>query len=34
MKLKLVKMDNIFVDATHIKAYANKRQVIDILIND
>ena len=34
MKLKLVKMDNIFVDATHIKAYANKRQVNDILIND
>jgi transposase len=34
MKLKLVKMDNIFVDATHIKAYANKRHVNDILIND
>jgi len=34
MKLKLVKMDNIFVDSTHIKAYANKRHVNDILIND
>lgn len=34
MKLKLVRMDNIFVDSTHIKAYANKRHVNDILIND
>jgi len=34
MKLKLVKMDNIFVDSTHIKAYANKRHINDILIND
>jgi transposase len=34
MKLKLVKMDNIFVDSTHIKAYANKRHVNDILVND
>ncbi|BCR36869.1 transposase [Mariniplasma anaerobium] len=34
MNLKLVKMDNIFVDSTHIKAYANKRRVNDILIND
>ncbi len=34
MKLKLVKKDNIFVDSTHIKAYANKRHVNDILIND
>ena len=34
MKEKLVKPDNIFVDSTHIKAYANKRHVNDILIND
>lgn len=34
MKEKLVKMDNIFIDSTHIKAYANKRHVNDILIND
>lgn len=34
MKEKLVKPDNIFIDSTHIKAYANKRHVNDILIND
>lgn len=34
MKHKLVKMDNIFIDSTHIKAYANKRHVNDVIIND
>jgi transposase len=34
LKRKLINTENIFVDSTHIKAYANKRQVNDIYVNE